>query len=176
MAAALFAARIEGVSPTVEVSSAGVLTFTEAQARPVPGEVLELMAPLGIDLGAHRSRALTLPLLEEADLVIGMSRRHVQEAILLDPPSWPRSFLLKDLVRRGSAHGPRRPDQGFRSWIDEVHGDRTRESLAHRSKVDEVADPYGGTLDDYRSTVEELGHLTDQLARLLWPELPQRPG
>ncbi len=170
MAAALFAARIGDATPTVEVASAGILAAPESEARPVPAEVLEVMRPLGIDLGGHRSRALTLPLLEDADLVIGMSRRHVQEAILLDPPSWPRSFLLKDLVRRGTAHGPRRPDQGFRSWIDEVHGDRTRESLAHRSTVDEVADPYGRTLDDYRSTVEELAHLTDQLAKLLWPE------
>ena len=32
-----------------------------------------------------RSRRLTQPLLEGADLVLGMSRRHVQEAVLLDP-------------------------------------------------------------------------------------------
>ena len=81
--------------------------------------------------------------------------------------------MLKELVRRGAVIGPRRPDQGIRSWIDAVHGDRTRASLAHRSTADEVADPYGGTLAQYRSTAAELAQLTGRLAGLLWPESAQ---
>lgn len=170
MAAALFAARIEDCADPVGVSSAGILTGERSMDRAVPDEVLEVMAPYGIDLRAHRSQVLAQPMLEQADLVVGMSRRHVQEAVLVDPPSWPQSFTLKELVRRGGMHGPRRPDQGVRSWIDAVHGDRTRESLAHRSLADDVDDPYGGPLSGYRSTAEELVELTAQLAVLLWPD------
>ena len=54
--------------------------------------------------------------------------------------------------------------------------DRTRQSLAHRSSADEVADPYGGSLDRYRATAVELAELTAQLAVLLWPEAVLRHG
>ena len=169
MAAALFAEQITNLAEPVEVSSAGLLAGEIAGTGEVPPEVVEVMAPYGIDLRPP-ARALTRPLLTDADLVIGMGRRHVQEAVLLDPPCWPKAFMLKELVRRGDLAGPRRPDQGIRSWIDAVHGDRTRTSLAHRSAADEVADPYGQSLDQYRATAAELARLTAHLTGLLWPE------
>ena len=110
-------------------------------------------------------------MVEQADLIVGMGRRHVQEAVLIDPPSWPKAFMLKELVRRGAELGPRRPDQGIRSWIDAAHGGRTRESLARRSSVDDVVDPYGRSLDRYRSTAAELADLTTALATLVWPDV-----
>jgi protein-tyrosine phosphatase len=168
MASALFTARIQNHTDAVEVSSAGL----RAAEGSVPEEVVEVIGEYGIDLGGHESRVLTPSILQGADLVIGMSRRHMQEAVLLDPPSRPHAFMFKELVRRGSLIGPRRPDQGFRSWIEAAHGDRTRESLLDRSGTDEVADPYGGSLADYRATAVELSGLTDQLIRLLWPEEP----
>ena len=170
MAAALFAEQSEGVPDPVEVSSAGISAVGELAGRPVPDEVLAVMTSYRIDLGAHRSRVLTQSMLEGADLIIGMSRRHVQEAILTDPPSWPKSFMLKELVRRGRELGPRRADQGFRSWIDLVHGDRTRQSLAHRSRDDDIEDPYGRPLAEYRATADELAGLTTELGLLLWPD------
>jgi len=171
MAAALFAGRIPDLTDPVEVSSAGLAEAGMADC-PVPDEVLEVMLPFGIDLAAHRSQVITPSLLAGSDLIVGMARRHVQEAVLLDPPCWPKAFMLKELVRRGGALGPRRPDQGIRSWIDAVHGDRTRTALAHRSSADEVADPYGGSLDGYRATASELAGLTAELAALLWPPVP----
>jgi protein-tyrosine phosphatase len=172
MAAALFAAQIHDLTDSVQVSSAGLLTMGDAGPGKVPDEVLDVMAPYGIDLEGHQSRGMTEPMLVGADLVIGMGRRHVQEAVLLDPPCWPKAFMLKELVRRGGLIGPRRPDQGIRSWIDAVHGDRTRASLVHRTAVDDVADPYGGTLAQYEATAAELAQLTAQLTGLLWPEGP----
>jgi protein-tyrosine phosphatase len=169
MAAALFAARMEGLADPVEVSSAGIPSSGTLTSE-VPAEVREVMAPYGIQLEGHQSRSITEPMLKEVDLVIGMGRRHVQEAILLDPPCWPKAFMLKELVRLGTVVGPRGPDQGIRSWIDSVHGDRTRASLAHRSTVDDVADPYGGTLAQYQSTAAELAQLVGRLTGLVWPE------
>jgi protein-tyrosine phosphatase len=170
MAAALFAERTRHISGRVEVVSAGTRATGGLADRAVPLEVLEVMGPYGIDLGAHRSRALIQSMVEDADLIIGMSRRHVQEAILLDPPSWPKSFMLKELVRRGEELGPRRADQGFRSWIDLAHGDRTRQSLVDRSRADDVEDPIGRPLAEYRATAAELDVLVSRLATLLWPE------
>jgi protein-tyrosine-phosphatase len=170
MAAALFAARMKDLADPVEVSSAGIPTGGSLVSSEVPVEVREAMALYGIQLEGHQSRSITEPMLKAVDLVIGMGRRHVQEAILLDPPCWPKAFTLKEVVRLGTVVGPRRPDQGIRSWIDSVHGDRSRTSLAHRSTVDDVADPYGGTLAQYQSTAAELAQLIGRLTGLLWPE------
>jgi protein-tyrosine-phosphatase len=169
MAAALFADQSATATDEVVVTSAGVDVGLIEGDGEVPAEVLEVMSPYGVDLRDHRSRSLSQAMLVEADLVIGMGRRHVQEAILLDPPCWPKTFMLKELVRRGADIGPRRPDQGVRSWIDAAHGDRSRSSLAHRSTADDVVDPFGGSLERYRATAGELARLTGQLAALLWP-------
>jgi protein-tyrosine-phosphatase len=175
MASALFSAQIHNLADPVEVSSAGLLTDNRSVSREVPEEVQVVMAPYGIDLREHRSRQVDASMVSQADLVIGMTRRHVQEAVLLDPACWPKAFMLKEFIRRGSDIGPRRPEQGIRSWIDSVHGDRSRATLAHRSTAEEVADPYGGTLAEYRLTAVELAQLTSQLAWLLWPDRPDAP-
>lgn len=165
MAAALFAREIDGSVEPVEISSVGILPV----AGGVPGEVVEVMGAYGIDLSAHRSRTITAAAVADADLLVGMGRRHVREAILLDPDSWPRAFTLKSLVQRGREVGPRAPGSDLPSWLEAVHDGRTRTELAHRSTIDEVADPYGGPLSGYRATAQELSELTSALAELLWP-------
>jgi protein-tyrosine-phosphatase len=172
MAAALFERRIEALDQPVTVSSAGI----RRTASVVPEEVDMVMAPYGLDLSGHRPQLLTAELVVEADLIIGMERRHVHEAILLDPPCWPHCFTLKELVRRGEEVGPRRPDQGIRSWIDAVQGDRSRLSLAHRKRSEEVADPFGRSLDRFTGTAAELDDLTGRLAGLLWGAELGHPG
>lgn len=175
MAAAFFAAGTQGVTDSVEVTSAGLPADGEPTPTQCPAEVLEAMATYGIDLSGHRSRELTESLLSDSDLIVGMGTRHVQEAVLLDPSCWKRTFKFKELVRRGEAVGPRRPDQGVPEWIEAVQGDRSRASLVHRSSAEEVADPYGGTPERYRSTANELGELVVRLTQLLWPEGPATP-
>jgi low molecular weight protein-tyrosine phosphatase len=165
MAAALFDREAGARGESVVTSSAGILPGGD----PVPAEVLEVMGTYGIDLSAHRSRSLTAAAVAEADLLVGMGRRHVREAVLLDPPSWPRAFSLKSLVERGRAVGPREPGTEVSSWLDAVHDGRTRTELARRSNVDEVADPFGGPLAGYQSTAAELAALTSELVGLLWP-------
>jgi protein-tyrosine phosphatase len=168
MAAALFAGRPKGVADGERnrVVSAGL---GEA-GLPVPDEVLEVMARRGFDLRSHRSTTLTAPLVSGADLIVGMSLRHVQEAVLLDPGAWERTFRLKELVRRGEFVGPRLPGQETAAWVRATQGDRDRSALAHLSPAEDVADPYGGPYAGYETTAAELDDLTGRLAGLLWPE------
>ena len=165
MAAALFARRAEAHVDGPRVMSVGL----GEPGRTPPDEVLEVMARRGIDLTEHRSATLSAPLVAEAGLVIGMSLRHVQEAMLLVPNSWQRAFRLKELVRRGEYVGPRMPGQDVASWIRAAQGDRERDSLATHSPGEDVVDPYGGPSDGYEETAVELDHLTGRLASLLWP-------
>jgi protein-tyrosine-phosphatase len=165
MAAALFSRRTEGHVDRPLVASAGL----GESGYPVPDEVLTVMAGNGLDLAEHRSTTLAAPMVAEAGLVIGMSLRHVQESMLLDPSSWRRTFRLKELVRRGEFVGPRLPGQDLASWIRAAQGERTRDSLAHHSPNDDVADPFGGPYAGYEATAAELDDLTGRLAALLWP-------
>jgi protein-tyrosine phosphatase len=127
------------------------------------------MAGRGIDLSTHRSATLSAPLVADAGLIVGMSLRHVQESMLLDPLSWQRTFRLKELVRLGEYIGPRLPGQDLATWIRAAQGDRSRDSLAHHSPQDDVVDPYGGPLSGYEDTAEELDDLVGRLAVLMWP-------
>jgi protein-tyrosine phosphatase len=134
-----------------------------------PDEVTAVMAARGIDLEGHRSRTLTADMVADADLVVGMSLRHVQEAVLLEPSAWKRTFRLKELVRRGEYVGPRLPGQEPPAWIRAAQGDRPRTALAHVSPGEDVADPYGGPSAGYEATAVVLDDLTGRLADLLWP-------
>ncbi len=165
MAAALFARRTESHVDRPEVDSAGL----GEPGLPAPDEVIQVMADRGIDLSTHRSATLSAPLVADAGLVMGMSLRHVQESMLLDPLSWQRTFRLKELVRLGEYIGPRLPGQDLATWIRAAQGDRSRDSLAHHSPQDDVVDPFGGPLSGYEDTAEELDDLVGRLAVLMWP-------
>ncbi len=165
MAGALLVTRTAGLPDAPEVGTAGLLPG----GRPVPTEVLETMAEYGIDLSAHRSTTLESGHLAAADLVLGMGRRHVQEAAVLLPSCWDRTFRLKEFVRRAAAVGPRTPGRTAASWITEVHGDRTRSALATRAPDDDVADPFGGPRSGYEATAAELAGLVAHLTALAFP-------
>ncbi len=165
MAAALFALRAAERGGEVVVRSAGLLDGGEG----VPADVQVAMGAYGVDLSGHRSRELDSALVTGADLVVGMSHRHVQEAALLDPDAWERIFRLKELVRRGSGIGPRLPGQDPQGWVRAAQGDRTRSALVQVSPADDVADPFGGPAAGYAATAAELDALVTDLADLIWP-------
>src|SRR5947209_3308133 len=97
MAQALLSARLGAQDAAVAVTSAGLL---EGGRRPPP-EVVAVMAARGIDVAAHRSRRVTADDLAATDLVLGLAREHARHAAVLQPACWPRTFTLRELLRRG---------------------------------------------------------------------------
>ncbi len=162
MAEGLLRRRLEKLHPDVRVSSAGEM----AGGVPAARGSLRAMASRGIDLSGHRSRRFTPEHLGAADLVLGMARRHVREAVLACPDAWPRTFTLKELVRRGRATGPRRPGQSFDEWLRRVHLGRRTTDLLGDDAADDVADPIGGPDHRYAVTADELEELIDELVGL----------
>lgn len=163
MAEGLLSNRLETLGLPVRVHSAGLLDG----GSPATPESVAALARRGIDISAHRSRRLSAPLVDEADLVLGLTREHVREAVLTDPEVWPRSFTLKELVRRGDRTGPWATGQPLEEWLSKVAGARTRSDMLGESSVDDVADPIGGSAAMYEATAAELSELTDSLADLL---------
>ncbi len=121
------------------------------------------MAAQGLDLERHRSRAFTAEHLAGADLVLAMARRHVREAVLALPEAWPRTFTLKELVRRGEEAARRRPDQSLGGWLARVHAGRRTSDLLGDDPTDDVEDPIGAPDRIYDATAAELDDLVSRL-------------
>lgn len=79
----------------IEVSSCG--TWASAP-QPATAHAVTVLEGRGIDLRAHRSRALEAAELEAADLVLAMTSVHVGEIEEVAPAALPKVRLMKELV------------------------------------------------------------------------------
>ncbi|MDQ1374183.1 MAG: protein-tyrosine phosphatase [Actinomycetota bacterium] len=163
MAEALFARRLGEAGIDATVHSAGLLYDGESP----PADGIEVMAALGIDTSGHKSRRMNQELLRDADLVVGMAKEHVREAVLLVPDTWSKAFTLKEIVRRGEAVGARRSGQTLGEWVTSLHVGRTRVDMLGAAVEDDVADPIGRKRSFYDQTAAELDDLTARLAKLV---------
>ena len=165
MTEALLGTRIAERDVPVVVGSAGLLEG----GRQIPPQVTAVLAKRGIALPEQLSRQLRRCDLLHADLVIGMERAHVRHSVILEPEAWPRTFTLKELVRRGEKIGPRLPAESPGAWLARVHEGRERRDLLGESPFDDVADPYGGPSSAYEAAASEIEELLDRVECLLWP-------
>ena len=164
MAETLLRHRLSGMGIDATVASAGLLR----PDQPASPHGVDILRERGLDMTAHRSRAITRELLRSCDLVLAMAREHVREAVVLDPALWPRTFTLKELVRRGEAIGPRRHDEALPDWLARAGQGRRIADLTGSSPADDVADPYGGPRSAYERMAVELDDLVDRLVTLLF--------
>lgn len=163
MAEGLLRHRLEGLGIDAGIRSAGVLDSGSPAAR----EAVAALRRRGIDISHHRSRRLSGPLVAGADLVLGMAREHVREAVLVDPAAWPYSFTLKEFVRRGELAGPWTRGQSLDEWLAKVAADRTHSEMLGSSRADDVADPIGGSPSRYEATAAELSELVSAVVALV---------
>jgi protein-tyrosine phosphatase len=147
-------------TPDAIVRSAG----THGGRLGVHRDTATAAAEVGIDLADHTSRALDVELLrtDGADLVLTMTREHLRDTVALDPTAWPRTFTMRELVRRAPAGAP---DLG--SFLAAAGEGRRASDLLGASADDDIADPYGRPLAQHRAMVVELDELAHRLARLL---------
>jgi protein-tyrosine-phosphatase len=149
---------------TATIGSAGL---HEGGAPATPNAV-EVLRDAGIDISSHRSRDLaTLDDVALADLVIGMERRHVQEAVVLEPGVRSRSFTLPELARRATAAPPRAAGVPLRAWAESLSAGRTAADLL--GTADAVADPIGSSKRRYQATAELLFDLLQSVVQRAWP-------
>jgi protein-tyrosine phosphatase len=164
MAEGLLRHKLAQAGVDARVGSAGLY---DDDGRPASDDGVAVMAARGIDTSGHRSRRMTSDMLRDADLIVGMAREHVREAVLLSPDIWSRTYTLKELVRRATDVGPRAADQPLDEWLAKVHAGRTRNDLLGSSEADDVADPIGQPMAVYERTAAELDGLTTRLTTML---------
>lgn len=109
--------------PGVRVSSAGVFASPGA---PASAGAQEAVTRAGMDLSGHRSRQVSPMLLDECDLVLTMTRSHLESLAMMDPLELPATTLA-----------------GFADPEGRLgHGD--------------ITDPIGGPAEVYNATLSEL--------------------
>ncbi len=134
-----------------------------------PRSLVEEGLAFGIDLAAHVPRTVDPAMIQAADLVVGLSREHVRETVVEVPSSFPRTFTLREITRRGSRTGTRGAAEDLCAWLARLNGGRLPVDLMDDSPDDDVMDPMGGTRDDYRRMLTDVAALTRTLRNLAWP-------
>ncbi len=136
MAAGLLRKRIAdlGLADRVSVQSAGVWA---REGLTSSAEAIAVLSQRGIALEEHRSRPVSMSLLQEADIILVMEEAHRRSLFYLAPQYLSKVFLLTEM-----------------SGGDE-----------------DVADPFGGDIEDYTVAVKHLEKLIEaglpqMLARL----------
>lgn len=120
----------------------------------------------GFDLAGHRSRRLTVGLVQDADLVVAMTRGHRDAIVRSVPAAADRTFTLKELVLLLEAGEP--PTGDLRARV--AAAARRRAAAPPDGDLD-VDDPYGDVLDAYRRIAAEIDVWSERLARRLGDRL-----
>ena len=162
MAEVLLRQRLEQLGVDARVASAGLLR----SGQPASAHGIDVLRGRGLDMTTHRSRSMTREILAGSDLLLAMAREHVREAVVMDPSLWPRTFTLKELVRRGEQVGPRDAGEPLRDWLTRVGQGRRIADLTGSSPDDDVADPIGGPRTAYERLAVELDGLIDRFVDL----------
>jgi len=165
MAAGLLESMLEERGVAADVSSTGRID----NGIPASAHAVDVLRGRGIDISHHRSRVLNHDQLEASDLVLCMEREHLREAVLLDPQCFPRTFTLKELVRRGQIIGPRLAGETLAQWLRRAGLGRKPQDFLGASVDDDVADPFGSSYANYEDTADELEKLLLELVDLAWP-------
>lgn len=97
MSEALFRQMVQKENKEEEILtiSAGLTVWGDA---PASKQAIEVMRKQGIDLSAHRSRALTPELVRAADLVLTMTKGHKQAVLVMVPKAREKVFTISEFT------------------------------------------------------------------------------
>lgn len=161
LAATLLGARLCVHGVAAVVTSAGTGGFD----LPVSPDAVTVAAELGCAIEHHRPRVVTPEILrtDGADLVLTMTRQQLREVAVLEPAGVPRTFTLKELVRRAGGDGARGTAEDLSVWLGRLAAERDLRELFGDHAVDDVEDPYGRSLAVHRRVAAELDRLVRSL-------------
>jgi protein-tyrosine phosphatase len=162
MAEALMRRHLAARSVAARVHSAGTMRWR----GPATPEAVQAMRERGLDVSAHQSRGLNPALIDASDLVLGMTRAHVDFVALHCPDAIERTFMVRELARLGARVGPRERDEPVRQWLGRIAALREPgRPVGHPQ--DEIDDPVGQPVDMYRTTATRLDEALVGIAQLL---------
>lgn len=144
MAEGILRARAADTSLDLTVSSAGIFEG----GAPATETAVAVCADRGVDISGHVSRRLDRSMIDDADLILAMTREHLREAVVADPSAFGRTFTLRELVR-GIRANPS-------ATLEELHEGRELADYVRADAEDDVPDPVRQPRRVYEQTVREL--------------------
>ena len=72
-------------------------TIFSSFSGPTP-QAIKIMKGYGIDISSHKTKSLSKDLIDEADLILVMERKHREKIQELNPEAKNKTFLLKEFV------------------------------------------------------------------------------
>lgn len=79
----------------IRIDSCG--TISSSFGGPTP-QTIKIMKEYGIDVSSHQTKSLSKDLIDEADLVLVMERKHRERVQELNPEAKNKTFLLKEFA------------------------------------------------------------------------------
>jgi protein-tyrosine phosphatase len=162
MAEALLRTNAAAVGLDVQVASVGMHAVT----GPADPQAARVMAARGIDIGEHRARQFRAVDAATADLVVAMERAHVIEIVAEATTALGHTFTLPELVRLGSAVGPR-GGATLTDWLAAIAALRDPSTMLRGHSADEVDDPYGRGRRAFNRCADQLDGLCAATIELL---------
>jgi protein-tyrosine phosphatase len=156
---------LHGISADADifVHSAGISAL---EGEPIWPPMAEALRGLGGDDVGHAARWLDEELIADADLILGASRIHRDRVLSSTPTVLRKTFTMKEFVRLGSAlASPDMPDTP--TAIVAAVAARRGTSAAVAASDDEVADPYGESIEVVRTCIAEIADNVQATAQLL---------
>ncbi len=153
---------LEASAMPVRVATAGTHAL---EHQPMSVRTRQALRAVGVEPPQHRSRQLTEDHVEEAELVVAMAGEHVEYVRRRHPAAAERTATITWLAEHLPSDGRPLAERVASMGLSEV---------APRAQGD-VADPAGGTDDDYRACAEQLRRLVARLAPLLGGGDPATP-
>lgn len=169
LAATLFQQWVDWYLPAdlaqrVQVSSAG---FGAPVGARMGSRAQKIAVALGGDGSTHRATQITDRMLEEADVVLVATRRHLESAIGRMPSALRRSFTIRESGRIAHTLRPRslQSTEDLRTVVADLARAR---SAATDPDADDIIDPQGQTEDAYLQMIREEIPPLAQLAHVLF--------
>ena len=155
-----------GLGSEAQFSSAGVRGVV---GEPVQITMAHLLEMSGAYSGEFEARQLAETHLRDADLVLGMSRRHRSAVLSLHPAATRRTFTLREFARLAAAAAPELtagapPVQRLRELVALAPG---RRGPGHDPADDDIPDPFGLTADVYEASFASIRESVDAVAAAL---------
>ena len=151
--------------PEIVVSSVGTGALV-GEGIHIP--MAHLLEQSGISSGLFSAREASVETLGDADLVLGMTRRHRSAAVAMAPRLVRRTFTLRELARLAQelalVHDPHAsvPDR-LRALVNEASRRRTPAPEGH----DDIADPYRRDQLAYERAFAEIREAVDSIVESL---------
>jgi protein-tyrosine-phosphatase len=162
MGAAILSKRLAERGVEARVTSAGTRPWDAGATD----HAVTVMHEHGLDIADHANSQVTRELVERADLVLGMTRQHVNFVTSRWPDVAERTFLVGELARLGAAVGPRRDSEPASRWAERAADARPADRPLGRV-VDQIDDPVGLPITVYRDTAAVLDRRLTEIADLI---------